>query len=173
MKRNGKRNAGFTLIEVMFAGFTFAVAALGLVSAMVQGGRMTDTARDELGARMAMRSVVADILASPFDSITALQGTGFAVADLAPTKDDKDGMPGEIILEAGPDKTKDIHRVRLRVRWRSRAGDRMIETVHYVANVRGTTDLDVRKDAVTSASESGELSTLEEYVSYLNEQYGS
>jgi len=129
---------GFTLLEVVGAGFVLSVAVLGLTATLATSGRLTESSRGEVAARCAMRAVIAQLESSPFDTLkTAFDGHGFAIPGLEAPKGDPDGLPGQIVFEAGPADAPTMHRVIVRATWRSRNGVRTVESVHYIGNVRG------------------------------------
>jgi len=140
-KGNGdrpRRRAGFALVEVLTAGFVLALAVLGLSASLANGSRLADGSREELAARDAMRDMLARLAETPFDKVALTHHTrGFFVAGVAPVRGDPDGLAGEIFFAPGPDDALDVYRVTLRVRWRGTGGERMIESTHYLANVRG------------------------------------
>lgn len=137
-RRPGRQQGGFTLLEVVGAGFVLSVAVLGLTATLATSGRLSESSRDEVAARYAMRGVIAQLEDSPFDNVkTAFNGRGFAIPGLEAPKGDADGLPGQILFEAGPADAPTMHRVIVRATWRSRNGVRTIESVHYLGNVRG------------------------------------
>jgi hypothetical protein len=133
-----KAQAGFTLIEVTFAGFVLAVTVLGLTATLTTGHKLTQSSREEVTARYAMRNMLAQLSDANFETVSeAFNAKGFAVEGLHPAETDKDGLPGEVIFEAGPEDAPSMHKVTLRVCWQGHTGERSIENVHYIANVRG------------------------------------
>lgn len=137
-RRVRRTQGGFTLIEVLFACFILAVASVALAGAMATGTRLSEGPRLEMNARTAMQAKFAEITATPFASIvTNFQNRGFAVAGLTPAKGDGDGLPGEILLAYGPDGNTDFYTVTLRVRWQDGTQVRTVESVRFIANVRG------------------------------------
>lgn len=133
-----RKSAGFALIEVLTAGFVLSLAVLGLSASLANGSRLADASRQDLVARDAIRDTLAKLQETPFDQVALTYHTrGFRADAIDAVKDDLDGLPGEIVFEPGPDDTLDIYRVVLRVRWRGVGGERVIETAHYLANVRG------------------------------------
>lgn len=139
-QRTWARREGFTLLEVLLAGAVLAVAAVGLAAGLAQGDRMTDSARQTMLARNATRSMIANISSCNFSEVAKLyHRRGFLVPGLSPAPGDTDGMPGEIELAYGPGEDTSFYRATVRVRWRDRSGERVLETVRYLANVRGDT----------------------------------
>lgn len=129
---------GFALVEVLTAGLVLALAVLGLSATLANGSRLADGSREEMLARDAMRDTLARLAAAPFDKVALDFHNGrFAAGPLSAAKDDPDGWPGEIVFSDGPDDARDVYRVALRVRWRGAGGERVIESTHYLANVRG------------------------------------
>ena len=63
------RERGFTLLEVVFAGMILTVALLGLSGTMAQGHAVTSGVSDELTARRAIRSKMAEIRDAPFSTL--------------------------------------------------------------------------------------------------------
>jgi hypothetical protein len=134
-----KRERAFTMLEVVGAGFVLSVTILGLSATMATGYRLTENSREEVQVRYAIRSVLADLSATDFDTVkSTYEKTGFAIEGLRPMKGDADGLPGEIEFTAPPENAPGMYRVTIRVRWHGRSGDRTIESVHYLANVRAT-----------------------------------
>ena len=143
MNRDRKRReGGFTLLEVVGAGFVLSVAVLGLTATLATSSRLSESSRDEVAARYAMRAVIAQLEDSPFDAVkTAFDNRGFDIPGLEAPKGDADGLPGQIIFQAGPADAPTMHRVLVRATWRSRGGERTIESVHYLGNVRGLSQI--------------------------------
>jgi Tfp pilus assembly protein PilV len=136
--RESRRRGGFALVEVLTAGFILSLAVLGLSASLANGSRLADGSREELVARDAMRDTLARLAEAPFDRVAPLFHTqGFWAGALDAVRGDPDGQPGEIVFAPGPDDTKDVYRVTLRVRWRGAGGERVVESTHYLANVRG------------------------------------
>lgn len=132
-----KRN-GFALIEVLTAGLVLALAVLGLSASLANGSKLADGSREELAARDALRDMHARLAEAPFDKVAvAFHTRGFVVPGLAPVLGDTDGQVGEIVFGPGPENARDVYRVTLRVRWRGRSGEQLIENTYYLANVRG------------------------------------
>lgn len=129
---------GFALVEVLTAGFVLALAVLGLSASLANGSRLAEGSREELAARDAMRDMLARLEETPFDKVALAYHTkGFSAGSLDALRGDPDGEPGEILFGPGPDGTFGVYRVTLHVRWHSAAGERAIESTHYLANVRG------------------------------------
>lgn len=131
---------GFTLVEVVIAAAILTIAGLALAASVAQGHSLSHAPREYAAARNAIRSCLAEIAARPFDEIAqSFHGRGFAVDPLRAVRDDPDGLPGEIEFAYGPDNDRSFYTVTVRVRWAGLRGDRMIESVSYIANVRGDT----------------------------------
>lgn len=131
---------GFTLIEVLFATFVLAVAAVALAAALASAKRLTESPRAEMTARAAIQAKFAEINATPFPEIVpGFQNRGFTVTGLKAPPGDADGLPGEVFLAYGPDGNTRFYTVTLRVTWREGTQTRNVESVRYVANVRGDT----------------------------------
>ena len=129
--------SGFTLIEIVFAGFIFAVTATALSATLATGDNLAQNARKDVAVHDAVRGVLADIDATPFAEVAAnFHLKGFDVPGLKPVDNDKDGLVGEIIFSAGPGTGATLYRVTVRVRWRDRTGDRTVESVRLLSNVR-------------------------------------
>jgi hypothetical protein len=138
-RANKKRERAFTMLEVVGAGFVLSVTILGLSATMATGYRLTENSREEVQVRYAIRTVLADLSAADFDSVkSSFEKTGFEIEGLRPVKGDADGLPGEIEFSAPPENAPGMYRVTIRARWHGRGGERTIESVHYLANVRAT-----------------------------------
>jgi len=125
-------------VEVLTAGLVLALAVMGLSASLANGSRLADGSREEMIARDAIRDTLARLAESPFDKVALAFHTGrFSAGPLPAVKDDPDGWPGEIVFANGPDDALDVYRVTLRVRWRGTGGERVIESTHNLANVRG------------------------------------
>lgn len=133
-----RHDAGFTLLEVVVVGFVLPLRILGLAAAMSQGSRLSEASREELVARDAMRTVLAQIANTPFPSVAGeLHLAGFAVPGFRAPPGDPDGLAGRVVFEDGPGDFLRNHRARIRGGWRGQAGTRSIEAVHLVTNARG------------------------------------
>jgi type II secretory pathway pseudopilin PulG len=132
------RQGGFTLIEVVVSGVILTIASVALAATMAQTTGLAEMPRQEAAARNAIRGIVATLAATPFDKVAALNhNSDFEVQGLTVQPGDADGKCGRVIFEYGPDGDTSFYTVTVRVDWRGRAGDRTIESVHYLANVRG------------------------------------
>ncbi|MGH7163755.1 MAG: type IV pilus modification PilV family protein [Planctomycetota bacterium] len=131
---------GFTLVEVVAAGFVLAVTAVGLAVTLAQGKRLAETPRDEMAARTVIQGVYSELTATPWVEVgTTFQDAGFQVPGLKAPNGDPDGMPGEIVFEYGPGGDTSMYLVTLRVRWKVGTEVRTLESVRYLSNVRGDT----------------------------------
>jgi len=147
---------GFALAEVLIAGFILALSVLGLSASLANGSRLSDVSREDLIARDAIRDTLARLQEAPFDQVAMQYDTrGFRADPLAAVHGDLDGLPGEIQFEAGPEGSVDVYRVTLRVRWHSTGGDRLIESVHLLANVRGDPGIAPTVEEVEAALAAG------------------
>jgi hypothetical protein len=151
-----ERRRGFALVEVLTAGFVLALAVLGLSASLANGSRLAEGSREELAARDALRDTLARLEEMPFDKVALTYHTrGFRVDEVNAVTGDLDGLPGEIVFEPGPADAPGIYRVTLRVRWRGAGGERTIESVHYLANVRGDPGIAPTVDEVETALAGG------------------
>ncbi|MHC4958786.1 MAG: hypothetical protein ACYTGN_10460 [Planctomycetota bacterium] len=131
---------GFGLLELMFAAFALAIAAVGLAAALAQGTRLTDGVQEEMLARNAIRGKFAEVSSTEFAAVAATyHGSGFDIEGLRAPADDPDGKPGEVSFTYGPGGDQSFYIVRIRVHWIGRSGNRDIEVLRYLANVRGDT----------------------------------
>jgi len=130
----------FTLIEVLIAGAVLVIASVALAATMAQSGGIGESGREEMVARNALRGCIATLAATPFDRVAAdFHKRGFDVPNLTPQAGDADGQCGEVVFDYGPGGDTSYYAVTVRIRWRGRTGDRVLESVHYLANVRGDT----------------------------------
>ncbi len=137
-KARPRRPRGFALVEVLTAGFVLAISVLGLSASLANGSRLADGSREELVARDAMRDMLARLAETPFDKVALQYHTkGFLAGSLDSVRGDLDGQPGEIVFGPGPDDAYGIYQVTLRIRWRGASGEHMVQSTHYLANVRG------------------------------------
>ncbi len=133
-------NRGFTLIETLAAGFVLTISSVAFAAMLAQGKRIVEMPREEHAARAAISGIFAEIVGTPYDELAIeYDGRGFDVAGLRPVKGDADGLCGEVGFDYGPDGELNVYTVTARVRWRGAAGDRSIDVVRYIANVRGDT----------------------------------
>lgn len=96
--------------------------------------------------------MLARLQESPFDKVALAYHTrGFGIDELGALKGDLDGQPGEILFAPGPDDAQGVYRVTLRVRWRGTGGERVVESTHYLANVRGDPGVIPTMDEVEAA----------------------
>lgn len=139
-RKGGTRQRGFTLIEVLLAGIVLLIASVALAATMAQSHGLASAPREEVKARNAAQSVVAGLAATPFDEVASLyHKRGFPVPGLTPLPGDPDNLPGEVEFAYGPGGDTSCYTVTVRVRWRGATGERGVETIHYLANVRGDT----------------------------------
>lgn len=133
---------GFSLVELLIASMLLAIVAIGVAAAMVQTPHLTRSSREEVAIRMAMRSIVSEISAAPFSEVPATyEGYAFDVAGVEAPHDDPDGLPGSVRIQTLGTAAATYYVVTVTVRWRGVAGLRTISTVHYLANVRGDTEV--------------------------------
>ncbi|MHC4452500.1 MAG: PulJ/GspJ family protein [Planctomycetota bacterium] len=145
-----QRGRGFTLVELLIASMLLAIVAIGVAAAMIQTPQLTRSAREDVAIRVAMRSVVAEISAAPFSEVpVTYDGFAFDVAGVEAAKTDEDGLPGVVQIQVVGDAAATYYVVTVGVHWRGVAGTRTLSTVHYLANVRGDTE-------VTSGGSGGE-----------------
>jgi prepilin-type N-terminal cleavage/methylation domain-containing protein len=136
------RGRGFTLVELLIASMLLAVVAIGVAAAMIQTPHLTRSAREEVAIRMAMRSVISEISAAPFSEVPGTyEGFAFDVVGVEAPKGDEDGLPGSVSIRTMGTAAATYYVVTVNVRWRGVAGERTISTVHYLANVRGDTEI--------------------------------
>lgn len=139
-RRDSGSSRAFTLIEVLVAAAVLVIASVALAATMAQSGGIGESGREEMIARNALRACVATLAATPFDRVAAdFHNRGFDVPNLTPQPGDPDGQCGEVVFDYGPGGDRSYYTVTVRIRWRGRAGDRVLESVHYLANVRGDT----------------------------------
>jgi len=134
------RMSGFTLVEVTVAGFVLTIASVGLAVTLAQGAALSKNPRSEITARHAMQAVLAEIQSTTFAEVgTRFHNVGFPVADLKAVPGDADGLPGEVVFGYGPEGDTSYYTVTVRVRWQVGGGERVVESVRYVSNMRGDT----------------------------------
>ena len=110
---------GFSLVEVLISGTVLVITMVALATTMYQGHQITTEVQNELIARRAIRSKMAEIRATPFDEIKDVyHGQRFEAAGLrgAP-KDDNSGYkdPLAVAIELGPE--TGVHRITLTATW--------------------------------------------------------
>lgn len=127
---------GFTLVEVVAAGFVFTVMALGLSASLATSAQGSEMARHELAARAAVSSLVAEMQSVPLADVHARYADRtFDVPALeAPPGEDK---VGTVTIAPGPSGCSDLLRVTLRVRWHQSKRVREIESTHLLTQMRG------------------------------------
>ena len=131
---------GFTLIETLVAGFVLTISSVAFAAMLAQGKNIIEMPREEHAARAAIAGVFAEIAGTPYDQLAGqFDRGGFDVPGLRPVTGDGDGLCGEIGFDYGPNGELNVYTVTARVRWRGATGDRSIEVVRYLANVRGDT----------------------------------
>ena len=128
---------GFSLVEILLAAGTLAIAALGFAASVPSSHRLSQSSRSESAVNRAMSAISAAMDAAPFSEVAVqFHARGFEIPGVTPLRDDYDGLPGELIFEAAPGGVPDCYRVRIRVRWRDAAGEHTVENVRFLANVR-------------------------------------
>jgi prepilin-type N-terminal cleavage/methylation domain-containing protein len=131
---------GLTLVEVIVAAAILSTTGLALAASIAQSHGLVHLPREEVIARNAIRSLLAEMAAAPFDLVAqAYHGTGFHVSPLRATRDDPDGFPGEIHFDYGADGDRSYYTVTVRVQWGSHRDPRVVESVSYLSNIRGDT----------------------------------
>ena len=134
-RKTRKNTRGFTLIETIAAGFIFAIASLSLSTSLATSNQCSEAVRQELGARSTMRAMLTEMRSVPFAELeTAYKNRGFDVPGLRAPKGSQCGF---IAIEDGPDGTKDLLRIRLRIRWMNGSTMSEIEAVHLVTRTYG------------------------------------
>lgn len=131
---------GITLVEVIIGAAILSIAGLALAASIAQSRGLVHMPREEVVARNAVRSLLAEMAAVPFDVVARdYHGLGFAVSPLSAARDDLDGLPGEVRFDYGPGDDRSYYTVTVRVRWGSHRDPRVVESVSYLSNVRGDT----------------------------------
>jgi hypothetical protein len=92
--------------------------------------------------------------ATPFHELAArFHARGFAVEGLRAREGDLDGLPGEISLAYGADQPDQYYVATIRVRWTGRSGERLVESVRYLANVFGDVGVPVALEQIQPGGE--------------------
>ncbi|MHC4940868.1 MAG: prepilin-type N-terminal cleavage/methylation domain-containing protein [Planctomycetota bacterium] len=142
---------GFSLVELLLASVLLAIVAVGVAAAMIQTPRLTRSAREDVAIRVAMRAIVAEISAAPFSEVPATyDGLAFDVAGIEATKGDEDGLPGSVRIDVVGDAAATYYVVTVSVDWYGVGGVRNLSTAHYLANVRGDTEVSSGGDGTDS-----------------------
>lgn len=107
---HGRRDAGFSQIEILFATAVLMVAALAFSRAMVASMHLADSTREHTLASEAARRVLEEMQDAEFSDLLALYnadpsddpvgvsapGASFTVEGLTPAMDDTDGIVGAV-----------------------------------------------------------------------------
>jgi prepilin-type N-terminal cleavage/methylation domain-containing protein len=145
---------GFTLVETLVAVAVFVIAAMGLTATIAQGDSIGDGVRERQAAEDATDAVFARMHATPFHELaTEFHARGFEVDGLRAREGDEDGWPGEVSLAYGTDRPENYYVATVRVRWTGRAGERLVESVRFFANVFGDIGVPVALESVTPGGE--------------------
>ena len=130
------RCSGFTLLEVIFAGMVITVAMLGLSGTMAQGHVATTGVRDDLTARRAIRSKMAEIRDTPFDSVKEqFQDKEFNVEKLH-----ERARRGFIKVADGP--SPGLFKITITMRWSVSGDERSLSQSYLLTKIRGVGVLD-------------------------------
>lgn len=135
MPMRQRRDAAFTILEVLIAAMVLAIALFGLVGAFAHCAWLNANSKETTlainGARKQMDTVRAAYFQTIMNSYDP-PDDGFAVEGLTPRVGDPDGLPGRITLaQAGG-----VITVTILVEWRGVAGDRTVTLVSNVVNRR-------------------------------------
>lgn len=150
----GKCRHGFTLVETLFAAVVFVIAAMGLTATMAQGGNTGNSVRERQAADNAVDAVFARMGATPFHELASrFHGKGFAIEGLRAREGDDDGLPGEVSLAYGTDQPDNYYIVTIRARWTGHNGERLTESVRYLANVFGEVGIPVALEQIDPGGE--------------------
>ncbi|MHC4954847.1 MAG: prepilin-type N-terminal cleavage/methylation domain-containing protein [Planctomycetota bacterium] len=137
---NPHRSRGFTFLELLVASGVLAVIAIGSAATLVQGPRITRAAEEEVSVRAAIRGMVSELTAAPFDTFAAkYNNKGFEVLGVDPVEGDSDGLPGQILISREGEGAATFYEIQLSVTWDGIHGIRTLSSTHYLANVRGDT----------------------------------
>lgn len=130
------RCGGFTLVEVVCAGFVFTVMALGLSASLATSAQGSEMARQEQAVRAAVSSLVAEMGSIPLVEVYArYAGHTFDVPPLAaPPGEEK---VGAVTISQGPSGCSEILRVTICVRWQQGRRVREIVSTHLLTQLHG------------------------------------
>lgn len=112
MTKQGKEQAGFTMIEAVIALAVAALALLGFSSSLIGSMMLGQSNRESALARRAAHDILADLQNTTFSQVYARYNAdqsddvagevnvpaGFAVAGIPVLEDDADGLAGEIVF---------------------------------------------------------------------------
>ena len=127
---------GFTLVEVVAAGFVFTVMALGLSASLATSAQGSEMARQEFAARAAMNALVARMQSLPLAEVKETYDyKTFDVTGLQPPAGESNA--GTVTIAPGPSGCSELLRVTLRVRWQQGRLVREIVNTHLLTEVQG------------------------------------
>lgn len=145
------RRRGFTIVEVVLSGFVLTVTVLGVAASIATSGGMGDRSREEMRARRAAQSWLAEVQARPIGTVGfTLHEAAFDVTGLQPTTNDTDGRVGRITFSDGP--LPHTYYVDVRVAWEGRNGEREVRTRVVLADVVGEGGLPPTMDELQAAA---------------------
>jgi type II secretory pathway pseudopilin PulG len=137
--RSNRGGRGFTLLEAVFAGFVISISIAGLSGTMAQGHLASTNVRDELVARRAIRSKMAEIRGADYARIRYVYGAEkFAVDGLegVPASGGGTEIPGSVLVENGP--TNGMVKITIRVKWWRARAPRTIQKVYFLTRLPGS-----------------------------------
>lgn len=130
-----KKTAGFSLVETLFAGFVFTVSSLGLSASLAQSNNSSESVRQELAARTAIRSLLADLRAMPIDQVVS--GYTSKTFEIEGLRSPDQGACGSVTCTPITGGAKDLYRVRVTARWMQGRRVQEIEAAHLLTRLYG------------------------------------
>ena len=128
---------GFSLVEVLISGTVLVITMVALATTMYQGHQITTEVQNELIARRAIRSKMAEIRATPFDEIQDVyHGQRFETEGLrGEPKEDLSGYkdPLAVAIALGPE--TGVYRITLTATWSNGGKARRVSQAYLLSEL--------------------------------------